>query len=86
MTAMLHRPGHDAHHHGHGGSATDDLRHIDKENSVLFPLADETLGDDARRELLHAFEAVEQAVVGPGEHDRLVAELARLEAEVHAAR
>jgi hemerythrin-like domain-containing protein len=53
--------------------------HIDKENTVLFPLAEQILPDEEQRDLLHAFEAVEQAVAGPGVHGRLLAGLARLE-------
>jgi hemerythrin-like domain-containing protein len=54
--------------------------HIDKENSVLFPLAEQILPDDEQRALGHAFEAVEQEVAGPDVHARLLAGLARLEA------
>lgn len=55
--------------------------HIDKENGVLFPMAEHVLPEAEQRGLLHAFEAVEQAVAGPGVHERLLAELARLEAQ-----
>lgn len=55
--------------------------HIDKENGVLFPLAEQVLPEEERRALVHAFQAVEQAVVGPGVHERLLGELARLEQE-----
>ena len=53
--------------------------HIDKENGVLFPMAEHVLPETEQRGLLHAFEAVEQAVAGPAVHERLLAELARLE-------
>ncbi len=53
--------------------------HIDKENSVLFPLAEQVLSGDEQRTLMHAFEAVEQEAGGPGVHARLLAGLARLE-------
>lgn len=53
--------------------------HIDKENGVLFPMAEHVLPETEQRGLLRAFEAVEQAVAGPGVHERLLAELARLE-------
>ena len=54
--------------------------HIEKENGVLFPMAEQLLPETEQRGLLHAFEAVEEAVAGPGVHERLLAELARLEA------
>lgn len=54
--------------------------HIDKENGVLFPLAEQVLPEGEQRQLLEAFEAVEQTVAGGGLHERLLAELARLEA------
>lgn len=54
--------------------------HIDKENSVLFPLADQVLADERQRQgLLSAFQAIEEQVAGPGAHERLWAELAHLE-------
>ena len=52
--------------------------HIDKENSVLFPLAEQLLSEEEQRALAHAFEEVEQAQ-GPDLHERLLAGLARLE-------
>ena len=54
--------------------------HIDKENNVLFPLAEQILSEEEHRELGRGFEAVEEAVAGPGVHERILAELARLEA------
>ncbi|MBI4611694.1 MAG: hemerythrin domain-containing protein [Candidatus Rokubacteria bacterium] len=56
--------------------------HIDKENGVLFPLAEQLLPDDEQRRLAHAFEAVEQEVAGAGVHERLLCRLAELEREV----
>lgn len=54
--------------------------HIDKENNVLFVLAEQVLSPEEQYGLVHSFEEVEQAVVGPGIHERLLADLARLEA------
>lgn len=54
--------------------------HIDKENGVLFPLAEHVLTEGEQQSLVRAFEAVEAAVAGPGVHERLLSELARLEA------
>lgn len=53
--------------------------HIDKENGVLFPIAEQILDEEEQRVLAQAFDAVEQVVVGPGIHERLLARLAELE-------
>lgn len=53
--------------------------HIDKENDVLFSIAESVLPDDEKRGLLRAFDAVAQEI-GSAEHDRLLRELERLEA------
>ncbi|MFQ5946138.1 MAG: hemerythrin domain-containing protein [Anaerolineae bacterium] len=53
--------------------------HIDKENGVLFLLAEQVLPDEEQRMLLQAFDVVEQEVGGPGVHARFLAELARLD-------
>ncbi|MBI4587813.1 MAG: hemerythrin domain-containing protein [Candidatus Rokubacteria bacterium] len=53
--------------------------HIDKENEILFPIAEQVLAEEEQRVLAQAFEAVEQVVVGPGIHERLLAKLAELE-------
>jgi hemerythrin-like domain-containing protein len=54
--------------------------HIERENEVLFPMVDQalTLAEHAR--LAASYAEVEQRVVGPGLHERLLADLARLEA------
>ncbi len=54
--------------------------HIEKENGILFPLAEQLLPEAEQQGLVHAFEAVEEAVAGPGVHERLLAQLAELEA------
>ncbi len=56
--------------------------HIDKENSVLFPMAEHLLTGEEQQAMLRAFEAVEDAVVGPGVHQRLLGDLATLEREM----
>jgi len=53
--------------------------HIDKENEVLFPIAEQILAEEEQRVIVQAFDAIEQAVVGPGIHERLLAKLAELE-------
>ena len=51
--------------------------HIDKENNVLFPLAEQVLPQAEHERLLHEFEAVEHAVAGPDVHERILSELAK---------
>lgn len=53
--------------------------HIDKENGVLFPLAEQVLGEQEQRDLAAAFDAMELEVAGPGVHERLLARLAEIE-------
>jgi len=50
--------------------------HITKENGVLFPMADQMLGEEAQRQLMGSFERVEHHDLGPGTHERYL-ELAR---------
>lgn len=54
--------------------------HIEKENGILFPMAEQVLAEEEQQVLVQAFDAVEQEVVGPGIHERLLADLDRLEA------
>ena len=64
--------------------------HIDKENGVLFPMADNILSDDEQNELYKAFEQIESNEIGPGIHERyhaMIGEYQKLLAEwnkVHA--
>lgn len=44
--------------------------HIQKENTVLFPLAEETLSDREQEMLAEEFERVEKLETGPGVHQR----------------
>jgi hemerythrin-like domain-containing protein len=46
---------------------------------VLFPIAEQILAEEEQRVIVQAFDAIEQAVVGPGIHERLLAKLAELE-------
>lgn len=59
--------------------------HIQRENEILFPLADELFSADEHGALARAYADVELRVVGPDVHERLLATLARLEGEVAAA-
>ena len=55
--------------------------HIYKENEILFPIAEQVLAEEEQRAIVQAFDALEQAVVGPGIHEQLLAKLAELEKE-----
>jgi hemerythrin-like domain-containing protein len=59
--------------------------HIQRENDILFPMADELFSAEEHGALARAYADVELRVVGPGVHERLLTTLARLEAEVPAA-
>lgn len=54
--------------------------HIQKEDNVLFPLADNLLTEDDQRQLSDAFEKVETEHMGEGEHEKYL-EIARALAE-----
>ncbi len=45
-------------------------RHIQKEDNMLYPLADQVLDEEDQKELEKGFEEVEQKVMGPGVHER----------------
>jgi len=45
--------------------------HIDKENNVLFPMADNLLDESAQAELFKQFETHEETVIGHGVHEEL---------------
>jgi len=44
--------------------------HIDKEDNVLFPMADQLLTAADQKELTEAFEKVEAEEIGEGVHDK----------------
>ncbi len=44
--------------------------HIEKENSVLFPMADQVLSEPDQDRLYEAFEQIEANEMGPGVHER----------------
>lgn len=54
--------------------------HIDKEDDMLFPMADDTLSRDEDLRLSQAFQAFEIERIGAGRHDELEQRIARLEA------
>jgi len=45
--------------------------HINKENTVLFPMGDRMIPEEKQEELLRQFEDHEEKVMGPGTHERL---------------
>lgn len=59
--------------------------HIERENAVLFPMVDEVLTVDEHTQLVARFAQVEERVVGPGVHEKLLATLDRLEAAIPPA-
>ncbi len=56
--------------------------HIDKENNILFRIAEQTLSGDEQAKLAEDFEKVETEKMGAGTHDRLHAMMDQLLAEV----
>jgi hemerythrin-like domain-containing protein len=56
--------------------------HIERENAVLFPMADALFTPDEQAALARAYEDVERRVVGAGVHEELLVTLARLDAAV----
>lgn len=64
----------------HAGDYAGTLRrHIDKENNVLFRMAEMRLGPDQEKQLAEQFEVVETQKMGAGKHEELHALLDRLE-------
>lgn len=51
--------------------------HIDKENTVLFPIGDDRIPMDEQKALLEQFEVFEEEVMGQGTHEKLHALLHR---------
>jgi hemerythrin-like domain-containing protein len=60
-----------------GGNFADNARnyagllmlHIDKEDNVLYPMANERLSEEQKERLLEGFEKVEREQIGPGKHE-----------------
>jgi hemerythrin-like domain-containing protein len=44
-------------------------QHIDKENNILYPMADKRISEAGQKELEEGFEKVEREIVGPGRHE-----------------
>lgn len=47
------------------------LRHIEKENNVLFPIADKALDERQQELMFEKFEQFEEKVIGQGVHEKL---------------
>lgn len=45
--------------------------HIQKENNVLFVMADQVLSEDTQDDLFEGFERIEEERIGPGTHEKL---------------
>ena len=54
-------------------------KHIDKENNVLFALAEENLSEEKQTELWEGFERIETQRIGPGRHEAFHHMIASLE-------
>ncbi len=60
------------------------LTHIEKENTLLFPMAERLLSPAEQSDMTNAFETYEDQVMGPGQHEALHATLKRLLAKYPA--
>jgi hemerythrin-like domain-containing protein len=54
-------------------------RHIEKENTVLFPMASDLLSDSRLEELKKGFDRIETEKIGPGKHEAFHAMIDALE-------
>jgi len=52
--------------------------HIQKEDGVLFPMADKVLGEEDQKKLMKAFEVVESDHMGTGTHEKYIGIVASL--------
>lgn len=57
-------------------------QHIEKEDNILYPMADMHLSEDKQRELIEEFEKLERERIGIGKHEELHKLLHHLEKEV----
>lgn len=46
--------------------------HIQKEDGVLFPMADKALSEDEQKQLINAFKVVESEIMGTGTHKKYI--------------
>ncbi len=59
-------------------------QHIIKEDSILFPLADDVIPEEQQAQIWEDFERVEQEEIGQGVHEKYIALAKALEQEVAA--
>ncbi len=57
-------------------------KHIQKEDSVLYPMADQVLDNNDQEELQKGFEDVEKEIMGPGVHEKYHRMIEELEAKL----
>lgn len=55
-------------------------QHIEKENNILFPMADRTLSEQIQARLVEQFDDVERERIGPGRHEAFHEMMSDLEA------
>ena len=60
-------------------------QHIQKEDNIMYEIADARLSPEDQHDLEQLFERLEQETIGPGGHERYVALVARLEQAVNGA-
>lgn len=53
-------------------------QHIDKENRILFPMANKSLSEEKQKELAMGFADVEKNIIGEGRHEELHAVIHKL--------
>jgi len=44
-------------------------QHIDKEDNILYPMAERRLSEEKQGELLRDFDRIEREIIGPGKHE-----------------
>jgi hemerythrin-like domain-containing protein len=56
-------------------------KHIDKEDNILYPMADDRLSPETQEDLEKGFEKIERDVIGPGRHKEFQGLLRRLKGD-----
>ena len=60
-------------------------QHIDKEDNVLYKMADQVLTDEDQKDLLEKFEEVEREQIGVGKHEEFLKLVEDLESEIQGS-
>jgi hemerythrin-like domain-containing protein len=79
--AIAAGPDHAAFAHAARGYSSLLRNHIQKENNVLFPMAEDALAKDKLEQIYNSFEEHEDKVIGHGRHEELHSMLKRLQAK-----